>query len=86
MTSEKTKYKIWNWTIEKNAVPLSMNPTGQPQYWYSVCGVSDQYQQGRIVRTSRIVKIDFELGIAETQNSIYELQKEPRDFNGIAWG
>ena len=72
---EKNRYKIWNWTIEKQERPMSMNPTGKPLFWYSVNGVSDQYMQGSLIRSSKIIRIDFESGTVETQNSIYELQE-----------
>lgn len=44
------------------------------QYWYYLCGVSNQYSQGRDIRSSEIIRIDFETSIVETRNSIYELQ------------
>lgn len=83
MEEAKNRYKIWNWTIEKQNVQMSLNPTGKPIDWYAICGVSDQYQEGRLIRSSKIKYIDFETGIVETQNSIYELQKEFRDFTDV---
>ena len=72
---EKNRYKIWNWTIEKQERPMSMNPTGKKMYWYSLDGMSNQYIHGRLIRSSKIIRLDFEAGIVETNNSIYELQQ-----------
>ena len=73
-TMEKNRYKIWNWTIEKQERPMSMNPTGKPLYWYALCGLANHYHGGRLIRTSKIIRLDFESGVVETNNSIYELQ------------
>jgi hypothetical protein len=75
MSEEKNKYKIWNWEITKQERPMSMNPTGKPQYWYAIEGLSDQYIQGRAIRSSRIIRLDFDAGVVETKNSIYSLQE-----------
>lgn len=80
LKNEKFRYKIWNWDIEKNEVKMSMNPTGKPIYWYSLNGISDKYEGGYPTKTSKIIKIDFDLGIVETLNSIYELQSESRTW------
>lgn len=78
--NEKTRYKIWNWEIEKQIYPMSKQVDGLPKYWYALCGISDQYIQGRLIRSSRIVRLDFEAGTVETKNSIYELQSETATF------
>lgn len=83
----KTHFKIWNWDIEKIQINKSNNLVGKPMYWFSLSGISNQYSHGYPVKTSKIIKINFELGIVETQNSIYELQDEvidwPIDYNKI---
>jgi len=80
----KLHFKIWNWDIEKIQINKSDNLVGKPVYWFSLSGISNQYSRGYPVKTSKIIKIDFELGIVETQNSIYELQSDvidwPNDF------
>jgi hypothetical protein len=78
--NEKYRYKIWNWYIEKVEVNMSLNPTGYPMYWYSLNGISDKYEKGYLTKTSKIIKVDFESGIVETLNSIYELQSEIRSY------
>lgn len=72
----KLHFKIWNWDIEKIKINKSDNLVEKPIYWFSLSGISNQYSQGYPVKSSKIIKIDFELGIVETQNSIYELQYE----------
>jgi len=45
--------------------------------WYSLIGsvINDErFDNGEVVRTSMIEKIDFVRGIAETKNTIYRLQ------------
>lgn len=74
-TMSKPIYKIWHWEIEKLCIPMSQNPTGIPEYFYVLFGISNHYGGGRPIRTSAIVKVDFEKGIVETKNSIYQLQK-----------
>lgn len=83
----KLHFKIWNWDIEKIQINKSDNLVGKQMYWFSLSGISNQYSHGYPVKSSKIIKIDFELGIVETQNSIYELQSDvidwPTDFNKI---
>ena len=83
----KLHFKIWNWDIEKIKINKSDNLVEKPIYWFSLSGISNQYSQGYPVKSSKIIKIDFVLGIVETQNSIYELQSDvinwPTDFNKI---
>ena len=83
----KLHFKIWNWDIEKKSISKSDNLAGKQMYWFSLSGISNQYSQGYPVKSSKIIKIDFVLGIVETQNSIYELQSDvinwPTDFNKI---
>ena len=72
--NEKPRHKIWEWEITKKEHPMSMNPTGNATYWYCLKGLSNHYTEGRSIRTSKIIRLDFESGIVETHNSIYELQ------------
>lgn len=72
--SEKTHYKIWEWAIERKDVPTSMNATGSVKCWYALRGISNHREGGRLMMSSRILRVDFDVGIVETLRSVYELQ------------
>ena len=42
--------------------------------YYLLIGISNQREEGRPVRTSKLLNIDFVTGIAETVNTIYKLK------------
>ena len=71
---DKPRYKIWNWEIKKRVRRASMTVTGYTSYFYSVIGKTNHREEGREILSSKILRIDFETGIVETMNSIYELQ------------
>lgn len=69
------RYKIWDWIIERVAISPSMTASTRQEYWYCLSGITNHYEEGRMTRTSKIIRLDFTTGIVETKNSIYELQK-----------
>lgn len=43
---------------------------------FFLVGTSDHYQDGKLISTSKLISVNFELGIAITQNSVYHLVNE----------
>lgn len=70
----KNRYKLYEWSLIEKFKPMSMC-IGGPEKYFELVGISDQRTEGWNVETSRVLNIDFSKGIAETRNSIYELQK-----------
>jgi len=61
---EKTRkpiFKIWDWEI------ICIDDA------YHLKGTSNQYMGGRYIRSSKIIRVDFEKNVVETLNSIYNL-------------
>lgn len=74
MTEEKTKpfrgvIQIWK-------VVDYCKSTGEKVVTGNIFGDEDRFEDGTFIRTSAIVKLDYENKKLETLNSVYELGKE----------
>lgn len=70
----KNQFKIWGWEIVRRELSFSKNPHESSSFCYVLQGVSNQYELGRPITSSRIIRVDFESGVVETMNSFYLVQ------------